>query len=170
MEVGHSGVCGESVVSHAVVDEHTDFDVVQTPHPNMVVNDAQEHQSKRNNAEPSNVQSTEDGVVIQHTVLVLRVVEEVLPPVTDIVTHLHPSTTASTVLALHSRQRNATLTTVLLMEHTHLGLNGQHVVFHAVEVLKPETESAHHPNMEAKVAKSLDTPLTNVNVTQHCVQ
>lgn len=170
MEVGLSGACGENVRSHVGVDERTDFDDAPTPHPNMVVNDAQEHQSKRNNVGPSNVRSMENGVNIQHTVLVRRVVVGVQLPVTDIVTHLHPSTTVAIVQAPPSRQSNVTPTTALLTANTHHGPNGQPALHHVVEVPRPETESAHHQNMEAKVAKFLDTRLTNKNVTQLCVQ
>lgn len=169
-EVGRSGVCGENVLSHAAADERTDFDVAPTPHPNMVVNDAQEHQSKRNNAEPSNVRSTEDGVNIQHTVLVRRAVEVVQLPASDIVIHLHPSTTVALVQAPPRRRSNVTPTTALLTANTQHGPNGQPALFPAAGVPRPETESAHHRCMEAKVAKFLDTPLTNKNVTQLCAQ
>jgi len=69
MEGGLLGDYGVNVPEVVEVDVRTDYEHVPTPVPNMVERDAQVHQSKRNNAVPSNVQSMVTGTLSDLTQL-----------------------------------------------------------------------------------------------------
>lgn len=131
----------------------------------MVVTDAQVHPSRRNNVEPSNAQSTADGRDILHTVPALRAVVVVPQQVSDIAQIPHQDTTASHAEVTDRERRNVTPITVLLMELTLDGLNGRLAVLPVEVELRPGTERARHPNMEARDVRCSDMQSTHVNAT-----
>lgn len=163
MVAGPSGQCGGNARRVVVVDEPTEPDNAQHHRPNMVGTDAQEHQSKLNNVEPSNVQSTVDGPDTLVGEVVRRHVEVEFQQVSDIVLRHHLNTTVVHVMVSEQKQRNVTFNLVLLMENTHSGPNGQLAVLPVMVEPKPETESVLHPNMEVKDVLCSVMQLTHVN-------
>jgi len=131
----------------------------------MEETDAQVLPSKQNNVEQSNVQSTVDGPDTLHGDLAPRLVEAVSQPVSDIVQNHHQNTMDDLVKVKDQKRRNVTLSTVPLMEFTQDGLNGQLAVLLVEVELRPETENAHHPDMEEKAVWCSEMQLILENAT-----
>lgn len=131
----------------------------------MVVTDAQVHPSRRNNVEPSNAQSTADGRDILHTVPALRAAVVVPKQVSDIAHIPHQDTTATHAEVIDRNRSPVTPITVPLMELTLDGLNGRLAVLPVEVALRPGTERARHPNMEAWDVRCSDMQSTHVNAT-----
>jgi len=165
MAAGPSGQCGGNARRVVVVDEPTEPDNAQHHRPNMVGTDAQEHQSKQNNVEQSNVQSTVDGLDTLDGEVVQRLVEVEFQQVSDIVLHHHLNTTVVHALVNEQKQRNVTFNLVLLMGNTQPGPNGQLAVLPAMVEPKQETDSVLHPNMEVKDVLCSVMQLIHVNAT-----
>jgi hypothetical protein len=167
---GQHGLCGDRVLNHVVVDEHTDNEDVPIQNQCMAEICAQVLQSRRNNVEPSHAQSMVDGPTMELSEVVHRHAVEVNKWLFDIVTTQHQCTMETPAQDPIKRYNPVTPKTAQLMVNTHHGNHGVSARTVVEAVPKLVHEHAHHPSMEVKDAKCSGMPPIPGNATLNCVQ